>query len=37
MIVWGGIERTGYRVFRGLTGIGWGGWRRDRFDWTGMG
>lgn len=37
MTVWGGIERMGYRVFRGWTGIGWGGWHRDRFDWTGMG
>lgn len=34
---WGEIERVGYRVFRGLTGIGWGGWCRNRLGWIGMG
>lgn len=32
-MVWGGVERVGYRTFRGLTGLGWGGW----LDWTGVG
>lgn len=36
-VVWGGIERVGFRIFRGLTGIGWGGWCRKGLEWIGMG
>lgn len=36
-MVWGGIERAGFRIFRGLTGIGWGGWCRNGLEWIGMG